>query len=107
MKENRKKLKVNTVHSFPKPMTKEAIENSKTVLDELDSIEEMRVKIIDKKNALETYIYAKNDWFESGEAAKVRKKALNINFIFIHLLHFQLPILLIITILLTPSYNSF
>jgi len=49
-------------------MTKEMIEKSRTVLDELDKIEEQRVKLIDERNALESLIYAKNDWLESEEA---------------------------------------
>jgi len=52
-------------------MTNKMIESSKLMLDELDRIEELRVKTIDEKNALETLIYAKNEWVDSEQAKKV------------------------------------
>lgn len=51
-------------------MTKAQIEKSKKILDELDQIEETRVKTIDKRNSIELYIYEKTEWF-NGEAHKV------------------------------------
>ena len=49
-------------------MTKEMIEKSIRLLDDLDKIEEFRVKTIDEKNALETMLYAKRDWLDSEES---------------------------------------
>jgi len=52
-------------------MTNKMIESSKLMLDELDRVEELRVKTIDEKNTLETLIYAKNEWVDSEQAKKV------------------------------------
>jgi len=54
-------------------MTKEEINKSKELLDDIDIKEIERVKIIDRKNAMETLLYEKSTWLEGDQAAKVIK----------------------------------
>ena len=52
-------------------MTQDEIKESKLKLDGLDRSEEERIKLIDKKNALESLIYEKSNWLSSENANKV------------------------------------
>jgi hypoxia up-regulated 1 len=63
--EMKKDLVVETEYTIPKPMTAENIAEAKKKLDYLDEIDRDRIKMHERRNSLETLIYAKKEWIES------------------------------------------
>ena len=73
--ENKINLKVEKViNTYPLPMNKEQLAESKKKLDSLDKYEEDKLRNIEARNTLETDIYAKKEWVE-GENAKLYSKS--------------------------------
>jgi hypoxia up-regulated 1 len=71
--EEKVEFNIVTEYTLPRPLTKEEIAQSKLKLDKLDLMDSNRIKTMEKRNALETLIYAKKEWLDSKEAAKVSK----------------------------------
>ncbi len=66
--ENKINLKVQREFTNPRPLNKEEFNAAKKVLDNLDNIENERLKNIEAKNTLETEIYARKDWIDTDKA---------------------------------------
>jgi hypoxia up-regulated 1 len=71
--EVKKDLTVELVYSYPTPLTKEQITESKNKLDSLDRHDSNRIKKMEARNSLETLIYNKKEWLE-GEEARIYGK---------------------------------
>jgi hypothetical protein len=72
-KEQKIDLDVAVEYSKPRPLTKEEIAASKLKLDKLDQIDTNRIKTMEKRNALETLIYAKKEWLDSKDSGLYAK----------------------------------
>jgi hypoxia up-regulated 1 len=66
-------LTITPEFTIPRPLSKEEIAEAKVKLDKLDEIDRNRIATMEKRNSLETLIYAKKEWLETKEAAKFSK----------------------------------
>jgi hypothetical protein len=64
------KLRIESEHSYPKPFTKKDITDALNKLDSLDKFDEMRIKTMERRNTLETYLFDKKQWLDSEDANK-------------------------------------
>lgn len=65
-------LTINTTYTYPLPLSDDQIVSSRKLLNELDKIDENRLKTIERRNYLETYLYEKREWYSSEEAKQVK-----------------------------------
>lgn len=63
----KQKISLSQSYSYPKPLTKAKIEESKKKLDKLDRHDKKRIQMLEKKNTLESMLYEKKDWLENSE----------------------------------------
>lgn len=71
--EIKKDLEVSVEYSDPQPLTSQQIDEAKLKLDKFDQIDLDRIRTMEKRNSLESLIYAKKEWFETEESKKYSK----------------------------------
>lgn len=71
--EQKVEMNIVTEYSLPRPLTNEEIVQSKLKLDKIDQMDLNRIKTMEKRNSLETLIYAKKEWLDSKDAAQLSK----------------------------------
>lgn len=64
-------LSVQRSEIQPVPLTDSQIREARHRLDSLDKHDQTRLKTMERRNYLETYLYDKNEWLDSKEAKKV------------------------------------
>ena len=68
--EAKKRVSVHKNFSYPLPLSKKKIRDAKNKLDQLDKNDEIRVKTMERRNFLESFLYEKREWLESSNEAK-------------------------------------
>jgi hypoxia up-regulated 1 len=66
--EIKKDLTVEVEWSSPRPLTKSELALSKQKLNTLDELDKQRIQTMEKRNSLETMIYAKKEWIDTEQA---------------------------------------
>lgn len=64
-------LSIKTIYTYPLPLTNQQIADSQKLLNELDKQDQTRLKTIERRNYLETYLNEKREWYNSKEAHQV------------------------------------
>lgn len=73
--ERKVSLNVERVFTFPRPLNKTELEESKKKLDAIEEYEKERIKNMEARNGLESDIYSKKEWLESHKAKTYAKSA--------------------------------
>ncbi len=68
--ESRREVKLQLTHSYPLPLNKKQLRQAKEKLDQLDRNDELRLRTMERRNFLETFLYDKREWLESSADAK-------------------------------------
>lgn len=60
-------------HSYPKPLNTSQIEHHKQHIKHLLEIDHDRIKVIERKNTIESFIYNKKEWLQTEDATTYTK----------------------------------
>ena len=67
-------LKVNVTYTYPKPLSEEKIIELRHNIQRLIEIDENRIKMIEKRNAIESLLYNRKEWLSSESAERYSTK---------------------------------
>lgn len=70
--ERKIELLVQKEDVLPLPLNETQIKEAKAKLDDLDKHDETRIKTMERRNFLETFLLDKKEWLETNEALIVR-----------------------------------
>ena len=66
-------LRAIVEHSYPKPLNSSQIEQKRQHIKHLLAIDHDRIKVIERKNTIESFIYNKKEWLQSEDASTYTK----------------------------------
>ena len=64
-------LTVETTYSYPLPLTNKQMVDGKKLLDDLDKLDELRLKTNERRNFLKNYLNEKSEWYTTKAAQNV------------------------------------
>ena len=72
------KIPVNKNYTYPLPLSRKKLREAKSKLDTLDRNDDLRLRTMERRNFLESFLYDKKEWLESSQDTK--KVIIYVNF---------------------------